>query len=158
VPETLSTAVLRSLEGDPTLRYSTARQLSTALRAGVAGREPPGVDADAPTQSLAGGTTAATRHLPAPEPTTPVARQAPAPRAAPRPRPAAQPAAGRPRRSLASRLGSAIGILLVIALLAAVVAGVVLLTTNAGKNTDLIKKTIPDQVHSLEDFIRSHTQ
>src|SRR3989442_622489 len=34
VPPTLSTAVLRSLEGDPALRYSTARRLSVALRAG----------------------------------------------------------------------------------------------------------------------------
>jgi serine/threonine protein kinase len=37
VPATLSTAVLRSLEGDPALRYSTARQLAVALRAGLAG-------------------------------------------------------------------------------------------------------------------------
>ena len=41
VPETLSTAVLRSLDGDPALRYSTARELSAALRAGGSGREPP---------------------------------------------------------------------------------------------------------------------
>jgi hypothetical protein len=69
-----------------------------------------------------------------------------------------QPAEGAPRRSAASRLGSAIGILLVIALLAAVIAAVVLLTTNAGQNTNLVKQTIPDQIQSLEDFINSNTQ
>ena len=157
IPETLSTAVLRSLEGDPALRYSTPRQLSAALRAGLAGQEPPGADAEAPTRSLGGGTTEATRRLAPSEPVSPVARQAPAPRrAAPRPRPA--PAQARPRRSLGSRLGSAIGILLVIALLAAVIAAVVLLTTDAGQNTDLVKQTLPDQIQSLKDFIDSHTQ
>src|SRR5215216_4023232 len=38
VPDTLSTAVLRSLEGDPALRYTAARELAAALRAGIAGR------------------------------------------------------------------------------------------------------------------------
>ena len=45
-----------------------------------------------------------------------------------------------------------------IAILAAVVAGIVLLTTNAGQNTELIKHTIPDQIKPLKDFINSHTQ
>ena len=69
-----------------------------------------------------------------------------------------QPVEGRARRSLASRLGSAIGIILVIALLAGVIAAVVLLTTNAGQNTDLVKHSIPDQIQSLKDFINTHTQ
>jgi eukaryotic-like serine/threonine-protein kinase len=157
VPQTLSTAVLRSLEADPALRYSTVRQLSAALRAGLGGQEPLEVDAEAPTRALAGGTTEATRRLAPSEPVSPVARQAPAPRRpAPRPRPV--PAQARPRRSLGSRLGSAIGILLVIALLAAVIAAVVLLTTDAGQNTDLVKQNLPDQIRSIQDFITSHTQ
>ncbi len=158
VPHTLSTAVLRSLEGDPGRRYSTARQLAIALRAGLSGQEPPGADADAPTRALAGDTEA-TRRL---SRTAPARRPAaPPPRRAPRPRPAAAPAPARPRRSLASRLGGAIGILLVIALLAAVIAGVVLLTTDAGQNTqsgELIKDTVGDQIQALEDFLDSHTQ
>jgi eukaryotic-like serine/threonine-protein kinase len=162
VPETLSTAVLRSLESDAALRYSTARQLSVALRAGLVGQEPPAPESDAPTRALAGGATEATRRLARSEPVTAATRRAsPAPRPAPRPRPAVQPAQAGPRRSLASRLGSAIGILLVICLLAAVIAGVVLLTTNAGQNSsaaELIKNTVNDQVQSLQDFIRSHTQ
>jgi len=159
VPPTLSTAVLRSLEGDPALRYSTARQLSIALRAGLNGQEPPEAEAEPPTRALAGGTTEATRHLAPSDPVTPVARQAPVPpRPAPRPRRVIQPVEGRARRSLASRLGSAIGIILVIALLAGVIAAVVLLTTNAGQNTDLVKHSIPDQIQSLKDFINTHTQ
>jgi eukaryotic-like serine/threonine-protein kinase len=157
VPQTLSTAVLRSLEGDPALRYSTARQLSAALRAGLAGQEPPEVAAEAPTRALAGGTTEATRRLAPSEPVGRVARPAPAPRRpAARPRPV--PAEARPPRSLGSRLGSAIGILLLIALLAAVIAAIVLLTTNAGQNTDLIKETIPDQIQVLKDLLNSNTQ
>jgi serine/threonine-protein kinase len=159
VPPTLSTAVLRSLEGDPALRYSTARQLSVALRAGLNGQEPPDAEAEPPTRALAGGTTEATRHLAPSDPATPVAGQAPMPpRPAPRQRRVVQPAEGRARRSLASRLGSAIGIILVIALLAGVIAAVVLLTTNAGQNTDLVKHSIPDQIQSLKDFINTHTQ
>jgi serine/threonine-protein kinase len=160
VPEALSTAVLRSLEGDPALRYTTARQLAIALRTGLAGQEPPGVDADAPTRALAGDTTGATRRLAPSEPPAPLRRPA-APAPAPRPRQGGLPAKARPRRSLASRLGSAIGIMLVIGLLAAVIAGVVLLTTDAGQNSsagELIKDTVTDQVQTLEDFIDSHTQ
>ncbi len=159
VPQTLSTAVLRSLEGDPAKRYSTARQLAIALRAGFSGHEPPGADADAPTRALAGDSTGATRRLsPAAPPPGPVAAPR---RPSPRSRPAAAPDRPRPRRSLTSRLGSVLGILLVIALLAAVIAGVVLLITDAGQNTqssELIKDTVNDQIQTLEDFINSHTQ
>jgi serine/threonine protein kinase len=153
VPETLSTAVLRSLDGNPAGRYSTARQLAAALYAGGAGHEPPPADGAVTqaTRMMPGETTAATRHLPA-EPAPP----APVPR--PRPRPAAQPAARKPRRSTAKRIRAAIGIVLVIAILAAVVAGVVLLTTDAGQNTDLIKRTIPEQIDQLKEFIDSHTR
>jgi serine/threonine-protein kinase len=94
VPETLSTAVLRSLDGDPTGRYSTARQLSAALRAGSAGHEPPppeGAVTEA-TRTLPDEGTSATRRL-APEPSTPVAQ--PAPPGPPRaPSPPRGPAAG----------------------------------------------------------------
>jgi serine/threonine protein kinase len=154
IPETLSTAVLRSLEGDPGLRYSTARQLAVALRTGLTGQQPPQPAAEAPTRALSGGTTEATRRL---APSRARAAPAPAPpRRAPRPRPApVEPRAG---RSFASRLSSAIGIALVIALLAAVIAAVVLLTTNAGQNTDLVRDTLRDQVQTARDFINSHIQ
>ena len=41
VPETLSTAVLRALEGEVEHRYATAKELSEALRAGLAGPRTP---------------------------------------------------------------------------------------------------------------------
>jgi serine/threonine-protein kinase len=154
VPETLSTAVLRSLEGEPGLRYSTARQLAWALRAGLAGQQPPQAAAEAPTRAL-GGTTEATRRLaPSKPPAAPAGPAAPRP--APRPRQA--PARARPRRSLAGRLGSAIGMILLIALLAAVIAAIVLLTTDAGQNTDLIRDNVSDQLQVLEDLINSNSQ
>jgi len=148
IPETLSTAVLRSLDGDPAGRYSTARQLAGALRAGGAGHEPPPPDGAATqaTRMMPGETTDATRRLPA-EPVTPATSQAPPPRPAPR----------QPKRSAAKRVRSAIGVLLVIAILAAVVAAIVLLTTNAGQNTDLIKHDIPDQIQTIKDLINSHS-
>jgi serine/threonine protein kinase len=159
IPETLSTAVLRSLDGDPAGRYSTARQLAAALRAGGAGHAPPPPDGAGTqaTRMMPGETTDATRHL-SPEPVTPTARRAPPSRPAPRPRTAPRSAARPPRRSAAKRLRNAIGVLLVIAILAAVVAAIVLLTTNAGQNTHLIKDTVPDTVKSIKDFINSHTQ
>jgi serine/threonine-protein kinase len=155
VPETLSTAVLRSLDADPAGRYSTARQLAEALDAGGAGLEPPPTNGAATqaTRMMPGETGAATRRLPA-DPATPAPRPAPA-RPAPR-RPTRAPQR-KPRRSVASRVRSAIGVLLVIAILAAAVAGVVLLTTNAGQNTDLIKDTVPETVKAVRDFINSHT-
>jgi hypothetical protein len=49
----------------------------------------------------------------------------------------------------------------VILVLAAIIAAIVLLTTNAGQNTNIsqfIKHSVPDQVKSLFDFITGHTQ
>jgi eukaryotic-like serine/threonine-protein kinase len=157
VPDTLSTAVLRSLEGDPALRYSSARELSAALQAGGSGYEPPapaggGTETQA-TRMLSTEPTGATRRLPA-EPTPPTRRSRPAAR----PRQAARTPAAKPKRSVGRRIRGALGVLLVIAILAALVAGIVLLTTNAGQNTDLIKHTIPDQINQLKDFINAHTQ
>ena len=64
VPETLSRAVLRSLEGEVSARYSTARELAQALEDGLAGREPAPPSDELPTDMLStGATTAATRRL-----------------------------------------------------------------------------------------------
>ena len=162
VPDTLSTAVLRSLEGDPALRYTTARELATALRAGIAGTEPPPADSEAATRAMTGTPTEATRRLPLDEPVTAPTRRAPAPAPAPRPRPAAPaPVPAAPKRSTASRVRRVIGLLLVIAILAAIIAAIVLVTTNAGQNTgpgELIKDTVNDQIQSIKDFINAHTQ
>jgi serine/threonine protein kinase len=161
VPETLSTAVLRSLEGDTELRYTSARELARALRAGLGGAEPPLPVSEAATRAMARDSTDATRRLPAEPPVTAPTRRAPAPRPAPRPRPAPAPAAAAQKRSAASRVRRIIGLILVIAILAAIIAAIVLVTTNAGQNTgpgELIKNEIHDQIQSIEDFIRDHTQ
>jgi serine/threonine-protein kinase len=161
VPETLSRAVLRSLEGDVSARYSSARELARALEAGLRGDEPPPPSDELPTNMLAPAPTEATNRMPA-EPPTPVAPQAPAPPRRPAapaaPRPA--PAAARPKRSLAGRLLRAIGVLALIAVLAAVIAGAVLLLTDAGRQTDigeLIRDNVEDQIQAAEDFIRENT-
>jgi len=159
VPETLSTAVLRSLEADPELRYTTARELAAALRTGFAGTEPPIPDSEAATRAMTGTPTEATRRLPVDEPATAPTRRAPAPAARPTPRPAPPAPAAAPKRS--GRMGRIIAMLLVIAILAAVIAAIVLVTTNAGQNTgpgELIRDTINDQIDTAMDFIRDHTQ
>jgi eukaryotic-like serine/threonine-protein kinase len=165
VPETLSRAVLRSLEGEVGARYSTARELAQALEAGLAGREPAPPSDELPTDMLSTSSgTAATRRL-APDPATPVAPQAAAPPrrapARPTPRPVVTPAEARGKPSAFGRFARAIGLLLLIAILAAVIAAAVLLLTNAGQNTgvgEFIKQNLHDQIQSIEDFIRAHTQ
>ena len=162
VPETLSQAVLRALEGDVADRYSSARELSRALDAGLAGQAPPPPEDELPTNMLAtGGATSATRRMP-PEPATPVSgqpvqrRRAPAPA----PRPVVAPAS-RPRRSAGSRVARALGVLLLIAVLAAVIAGAVLTLTDAGQDTNLgqtIRDNLGDQIQALEDFVRENLQ
>ncbi len=168
VPPTLSTAVLRALEGDLSDRYSTAREFSRALRAGLAGREPPITASEAPTAALAGASTEATRRM-APEPQTPATVRRPAPPPRPRPAPvppAVPPAQPRPPRarqrpSAFSRLARGLGILLLIAILAGVIAGAVLLLTDAGQSTDLgveLRDEIDQQIDALRDFIQNNTQ
>jgi eukaryotic-like serine/threonine-protein kinase len=159
VPEELSTAVLRALEGDVTHRYGTAREFSAALRSGLAGVEPPVAAAEAPTR-VVGGETAATRALA--DPPTPVAQQRPArpPPPPPAPRPGVSPAA-KPRRSALGRFMRVLGLLLLIGVLAGLIAGGVLLLTNAGQETDVgdfIRDQLNEQIDALEEFIRDNTQ
>jgi serine/threonine-protein kinase len=165
VPETLSDAVLKSLENDPGVRYSSARTLASALRMGLAGEDPTTIDGEAPTRALAGeAPTGRTRRMPRDEPRTP---SAPIP-VPPRPRrqaPAPAPASARrrpppKRRSAWGTVMRTLGALLLIAVLAAIIVAIVLLVTDAGQNTDigeLLRDTVDDQVQSLEDFIRENT-
>jgi len=156
VPETLSRAVLRSLEGSVSARYSSARGLSRALQAGLRGEEPPPPEDELPTSMLTPVATDVTRRLEA-EPATPVAPQAPPPRR--RQAAATAAPATKPKRSFASRLLRAIGILLLVAVLAAAIATAVLLLTDAGRSTDfgdLIRDNVEDQLRAAEDLIREN--
>jgi serine/threonine-protein kinase len=159
VPEELSTAVLRALEGEVAARYSTAREFSTALRAGIVGQAPPAPSSDAPTRVIA-GSTAPTRAL-AGEPPTPVGTQRPVRRPPPPQRPLAAPAPAGRKRSAFSRLMRVLGLLVLIGVLAALIAGAVLLVTDAGQNTDIsqfIEDQLDEQIQSVRDFIEENTQ
>ena len=163
VPQTLSDAVLKSLENDPQVRYGSARTLAQALRLGLAGEDPTQIDGEAPTRAITREpATGRTRRMPREEPRTPAA-----PVPAPRPRRQAPPPAPARRRAPAKRRSAfgtvmrTLGALLLIAILAAIIVAVVLLVTDAGQNTDigeLLRDTVDDQVQSLEDFIRENTQ
>jgi serine/threonine protein kinase len=159
VPETLSSAVLRSLESDPQRRYGSARVLADALRMGLAGEDPTSLDSgEAMTRALGEPPTARTRRLPATEP-EPVR---PAPRRPPPPRPAPPPAPARPprRRAGLGTLARLLGALLLIAVIAAIVVAVVLLVTEAGQQTDIgldLRESLEDQIQSLRDFIQENT-
>jgi serine/threonine-protein kinase len=156
VPEQLSTAVLRALEGDVRNRYSTAREFSAALRAGIAGVEPPDAAHEAPTRVVGAAPTEATRRMggapPAPPPQRPARRPPPARRAA------APPA--RSGRSPFGRFMRIVGLLILIAVLAALIAGGVLLLTDAGQSTDVgdfLKQELDQQIDSIRDFIGENT-
>jgi eukaryotic-like serine/threonine-protein kinase len=162
VPETLSTAVLRALEGDASIRYSTARDLSRALETGLRGEVPAPPSDELPTNMLSAPSTAATRRMESPDPLTPVAPQPVAPRrrpAAPAQRPVLTPAQARSKRSAGSRFARALGILLLIGILAALIAGGVLLLTDAGQSTNVgqtIKNNLNDQIQAIQDFINNN--
>jgi serine/threonine protein kinase len=163
IPETLSTAVLRALEGDLEHRYETAKELSAALRAGISGREPPEAADTMPTRAMAAGAaaTAATRAMAdSPDIATPVAPE-PAYVPPPRARQPVQPAAQPKKRSAGSRFMRTLGVLLLIAVLAAAIAAVVLLVTDAGQDTDLgrlISDEIDQQIDNLKEVIRENLQ
>jgi eukaryotic-like serine/threonine-protein kinase len=120
VPETLSAAVLRALEGEPARRYVSASQLAEGLRLGLAGTDV--------TQAM--DEELATRRLEQ-EPATRRMESRPAPSAPPprRARPA-QPQKRRP--SLMRRAMRSVGALILLLLIAAAVAiGVIAATSKS---------------------------
>jgi eukaryotic-like serine/threonine-protein kinase len=163
VPETLSTAVLLALQGDPTARYSSARALADGLRTGLAGRDPSrALDSEAPTTW---GVTESTRKLPRTdeEPATPVApAPAPVPRRPPArrpPRPVIKPGESRRRPSVGGGARWALALILLVIVIA-VIAAVISLANNAGDNIsvdDVVQQEVQDQVTRLEEFIQENT-
>ncbi len=157
IPETLSAAVLGALENDPEQRYTTARSLADALRAGAAGEAPTPA-----TALLAEDETDLTRKLPRTqaepaEAATPVS-PAPRRRAAAPPRPVITPAAPR-RRKRAGVWIRRLAAVIVLALLAAVIAGLIILSQQGGTDTgDSVRTNIDDQISRLEEIIRDNTQ
>ena len=106
VPETLSTAVLRSLEGEVAAATHPLASSRGRCEAGLRGDEPPSPSDELPTNMLAPVPTDVTRRM-EPEPSTPVAPQAPPPPPPRRRRPRPQrgrrpPPSGRSARSPAA--------------------------------------------------------
>ncbi|MEK6276971.1 MAG: protein kinase [Actinomycetota bacterium] len=157
VPETLSSAVLRALEGDTERRFLTAEQLSDGLRRGLAGEDVTlPLEQGTPTRPLL-EEDAATRQLERTE-----QRRAPEPRAAPTPPRRARPPqplgpAERRRPSAFVRMMRGIGALVALLLIAAAVAaGVILLT---GDSTGVkLKEVGGDTVDRVADELRQLVQ
>jgi eukaryotic-like serine/threonine-protein kinase len=123
VPETLSAAVLRALEGEPARRYVSASQLAEGLRLGLAGTDV--------TQAM--DEELATRRLEQ-EPATRRMESRPAPSAPPprRARPAQPQQPPKRRPSLMRRAMRSVGALILLLLIAAAVAiGVIAATSKS---------------------------
>jgi serine/threonine protein kinase len=147
VPETLSSAVLRSLEGEPERRFVSAKQLAEGLRLGLAGTD----------VTLALDDEAATRRLEQ-EPTTrriESTERRPAPSAPPPRRARAEQAVQPPRRrpSVMRRTMRSIGALIVLLLIAAAVAVGVIAATSKSTGVKL-REIGGDTVNKAADELR----
>ena len=157
VPETLGGAVLRALDSDPWRRYSNAKELADALRAGLNGTDvamppPPPPTGEELTRALAA------------DPVTDQTRRMPTQREQARRRPPAErrPPPSRARRQPGGPARAARTFAAVIALLliAGIVAGLVILSSGADENQirQVAKETIQEQVEGLKDLVRNNTQ
>jgi serine/threonine protein kinase len=148
VPPTLGGAVLRSLESDPLRRFTNAKDLAEALRAGLDGTD---VTAVIPEPATAETRQVATRRSAAPpEPIPPPRRQRPE-RRTPAPR----------RRSAPIRFARLIAALVALALIAVAVALVVLLASGGTRKARIeraVRNNVPDQVRVLQDLIDHNTR
>jgi eukaryotic-like serine/threonine-protein kinase len=156
VPETLSIAVLRALEGEPARRYASASQLAEGLRQGLAGTDV--------TQRM--DEEAATRRLEQEEPATHRLERTearPRPVAPPPPRRARpEPAPQRPaKRSPMRRLMRSFGALVLLVLIAAAVAvGVIAATSNTTgvKLKEVGGNTVDQIVDDMRNLVNDNTQ
>jgi serine/threonine-protein kinase len=165
VTETLGTAVLRALEGDPARRYASAAELAGGLALGLRGEDVTlPLDENAAATRVLGGEKATSR-LDSTEPTImrappsqtrrPVARTAAAPqRPAP---PLAQPR----KRSAFSRFARFVLALVALVLIAAAVAGAVIYTTDQARGvrvTEVAGETIDRVTDEFKDLVRENTE
>jgi serine/threonine-protein kinase len=182
VPEPLSAAVLRALEGDTSRRYASADEFATGLQMGLEGEDVTSLDnfggGNTPTRVI-GGDTAATRHL---DRTTAQTEYRPAPppprrsepRRAPEPRHAV-PYAGDPqaapsraaykppprKRSGFSRFVRFILALVALVLVAGAVATGVILTTDKAAGVHISKvagDTVDKVVEELKGLVSKNKE
>jgi eukaryotic-like serine/threonine-protein kinase len=166
ISETLGTAVLRALEGDPARRYGSAAELAGGLALGMRGEDVtlPPEEGTAATRVLGGET--ATQRLDRTEQTTlrppsqtrrPVARapQPPPPPAAPAPLP------GPKKRGAFSRFVRLVLALVALVLIAAVVAAAVIYTTDRATGveaTEVAGDSVDRVVEEFKDLVRKNTE
>lgn len=147
VPDSLSAAVLRSLEADPEDRYADAVALADGLRAGLDGVAPAETEA---TRVLASEPpTDATRRMPRGTPPPPPRR--------PPQRSVITEAEGRGGGS--KNALRALGWILLLLLIAGLIAAIVLLATDSGGTSDLgeaIGNSLDQQLDRLDTFIREN--
>jgi serine/threonine-protein kinase len=169
VPETLGSAVLRALEGDPNRRYASADELAAGLRLGMEGGDVtlPLEEGTAATNVL-GGDTAATRHMGRETGQTeyrPAQSQTrrPAPQHVPAPPRAASPprAAAPPRRGLFSRFARFVLAAVALVLVAGAVATAVIVTTDKAAGVKVSRvagETVDKVVEELKDLVNNNKE
>ena len=156
VSETLSGAVLRSLESDPGRRYGSAEELAQALRDGLAGFDVTlPMEAETPTSPL-GDEELATRQLPRTE----HRRQAPPPRRRPAPAAAPAPRAAQRRRpgGFGRFIRAVAALIALVAIAAAVAAGVILATDSGPELRDVTGDSVDQVVDELRQLVNDNTR
>jgi serine/threonine protein kinase len=164
VPETLGTAVLQALEGDPARRYASADELAGGLQLGLQGEDVTLLLAEGatPTSVLSGET--ATRRL---EETERTELRPPSPSRRPAPH-AAQPAAAPPppvaeprRRGALARFARFVMATVALVLIAAAVAAAVIVATDKAtgvRATEVAGDSVDKVVEELKDLVRKNTE
>ncbi len=167
VPETLSGAVLRALEGDPNRRYASADELAGGLQLGLQGEDVtlPLQEGTAQTGVL-GGDTAATRHLDRGTAQTEY-RPAQSQTRRPEPRVSSPPPAApsrppaRPQRSAFARFARFVLALVALILVAAAVAAAVIITTDKAAGVKVSKvagDTVDKVVDEVQELVERNTE
>jgi serine/threonine-protein kinase len=166
VPDSVGSAVLRALEGDPSRRYASADELAGGLHRGLQGEDvslPP--DEGASTRVLGGETatrrldeTGRTEYRPVPSQTRRPADR-PARRAAPPPPPPAP--TGPRRRGAFSRFVRLMMAVVALVLIAAAVATAVIVSTDKAsgvKATEVAGHTVHKVVEEFKDLLSNNTE
>ena len=177
VPQPLSAAVLRALEGDTRRRYASADEFATGLQMGLEGEDVTTMmdngEGHTPTRVL-GSDTAATRHLDRTTAQTEYRPPAPSPTRRPEPRrvePRREPVyAGEPRaaapeqprkRSAFSRFVRFILALIALVLVAGAVATAVILTTDKAAGVHISKvagDTVDKVVEEVKELVSKNKE
>jgi eukaryotic-like serine/threonine-protein kinase len=170
VPQPLSAAVLRALEGDTNRRYASADEFATGLQMGLEGEDVTTMmssgEGHTPTRVL-GSDTAATRHLDRTTAQTEYRPPAPSPTRRPEPR-RVEPRYAEPvqqeqprKRSAFSRFVRFILALIALVLVAGAVATAVILTTDKAAGVHISKvagDTVDKVVEEVKELVSKNKE